>query len=231
MIRNMTPFDEVAQEIDELFAEAKNWCDGEPLKTAQQHDEVTALYDALHAAGKKADTLREAEKAPLDEQVKAIQAKFHPLIGDTKAGKGKVVLGKASLNTLLAAYREEQARIKREAAEKARREAEEERRKAEEAIRASAGNLEERERAEEQLALAHEAQVFAARQEKRADTGNGLRTVPVVALTNLYDALRHYYQANPAPFEALVIELARADARAGKRTIPGFTVTEEKRAI
>lgn len=231
LLRNMSPFDEVSLDIESLYDEAKNWADGTPIENEDQHKAVSDLYDALHAAGKRADELRIAEVAPLDDAKAAIQERFRPLIGDTKKGKGKVVLGKAALNAVLAAWREKVAEEKAAAAEKARREAEEERRKAEEAMRASAGNLEARERAEEQAALAKDAERFAARQERAASTGNGLRGVWTAELTDLNAAVRHYWEVSPAPFEALVAELAAQDVRSGKREIPGFTITESKRAI
>lgn len=228
---NLSPFDEVVLEIEALYDEAKNWADGEPIASQEIADAATKVCDALHEAGKKADELRVAEVKPLDEAKAAIQAKFHPLIGDTKTGKGKVVLGKAALNTVLTAWRTEVARQKEAAALKARLEADEERRKAEEAMRSSAANLEARERAEEQLSLAKEAERFADRQERKATTGLGLRTSYAPELTDLNAAIKHYWTAKRGRFEALVIELASEDVRAGRHTIPGFNVNEVKRAI
>lgn len=231
VLRNFTPFDEVSLEIEKLYDEAKNWADGTPIETEDQHKAVSDLYDALMAAGKAADELRVTEVTPLDKAKDAIQARYHPLIGDTKKGKGKVVLAKSALNSMLADWRQKLAAAKAEAAEKARREAEEERRKAEEAIRASAGDIEARERAEEALVLAKEADVFASRQERKAATGNGLHTVWTAELSDPNAAVRHYWSVSQVPFIALVTELAAQDVRAGKRDIPGFTVTETKRAI
>lgn len=228
---NMSPFDLIASEIADLYDEAKNWADGKPITSEAEHKALSDLYDMLHAAGKKADELRVSEVAPLDEAKAAIQERYHPLIGDTKKGKGKVVRGKEVLNAVLAAWRQKIAAEKAAAAEKARREAEEERAKAEAAIRASADDLEARERAEEALALAKDADVFASRQERKAATGTGLRTVWTAELTDLNTAVRHYWKLSEAPFIALVTELASQDVRAGKREIPGFNVTESKRAI
>ena len=228
---NMSPFDHVSVEIADLYEEAKHWADGTPIQSEEQHDAVTALYDALHAAGKRADELRVSEVEPLDEAKKAIQARYHPLIGDTKAGKGKVVIGKEALGKLLADWRAAKAKEKAEAAERARRDAEQERAKAEAAIRASSGDIEARERAEDMLALADEADRYAARQQKRAETGNKLRTVYVAELMDLHAAIKHYWGENQVPFEELVTMLAAADVRAGKRSIPGFEIKEEKKAI
>lgn len=228
---NLTPFDEISLKIDELYEEAKNWADGEAIASQEIADAATAVYEALHEAGKEAEALRVEEVKPLDEAKAAIQARYHPLIGDTKSGKGKVILGKAALNAAITAWRQEVARQKEAAALKARIEAEEERQKAEEAMRASAGDLEAREKAEEQLALAKEADAYANRQEKKASTGLGLRTTYVPKLTDLNAAIKHYWKSDRAEFEDLVQSLAARDVRAGKRTIPGFTVEAEKKAI
>ena len=228
---NMSPFDQVSVEIADLYEEARNWADGTPIQSDEQHHAVTALYDALHDAGKRADELRVKEVEPLDEAKEAIQARYHPLIGDTKAGKGKVVIGKEALGKLLSDWRAAKAKEKAEAAERARKDAEQERAKAEAAIRASSGDLEARERAEEMLALADEADRYASRQQKRAETGNKLRTVYVAELMDLHAAIKHYWGENTAPFEELVTTLAAADVRSGKRSIPGFEIKEKKKAI
>lgn len=228
---NMSPFDAITLKIEELYEEAKNWADGEAITSQEVADAITVIYDALHDAGKEAEALRVEEVKPLDEAKAAIQAKFHPLIGDTKAGKGKVVLGKAALNALLTDWRAEVKRQKDAAALKARLEAEEEARKAQEAIRASSGDLEARERAEEQLALAKEAERYASKLEKKADVGNGLRTVWVPELTDLNAAIKHYWAAKRDRFEALVSDLATEDVRSGARAIPGFVIHETKKAI
>ena len=228
---NMSPFDAITLKIDELYAEAKNWADGEPIASEEVAAAATAVFNALHDAGKEAESLRVEEVKPLDDAKAAIQAKFHPLIGDTKAGKGKVVLGKSALSDVLTAWRAEVKRQKDAAALKARLEAEEEARKAAEAMKATSGDLEARERAEEQLALAKDAERYATRLEKKAETGNGLRTVWVPELTDLNAAIKHYWASQRDRFAALVTELAAEDVRAGKRTIPGFTVTETKKAI
>lgn len=229
--RNITPFDEIELEINDLYDEAKNWCDGADIENAEQHDAATAVYDALHEAGKRAEDLRKAEVKPFDDGKAAVQKRFHPLIGDTKAGKGKVPLGKEELGRVLSAWRTKVEAEKRAAAERARQEAEEERRKAEEAIRASSGDLEARERAEEQLDLAKEAEAFANRENKRANTGNGLRTYWVARMTDPRAAVASMWKANPQAFVDLAQELADKAVRAGSREIAGFEITEQKKAI
>lgn len=221
---NMTEFDAVVLEIEDLYGEARNWADGAELESQDQCDELDRLDKLLLAADKRREAIRVEEKRPLDEQIKAIQDRHNPI-------KDKVARARAALNDPRAAWKKKVASEKEAAAMRARIEAEEERRKAEEAIRASAGDLEAREKAEEQLALAKEADAFAGRQEKRVATGNGLRTVYRAELADLNAAVKHYWSTDRAAFEALVCDLAARDVRAGKRSVPGFTVTEEKRAI
>ena len=228
--KNMTPFDELQHGIDALYDEAKLWADGTPIENSEQHDAVTIIHDELHALGKKADELRVEEVAPLDTQRKAITAKFHPLIGDTKSGKGKVVLGKATLKSVLAVWRTKQAKIKEEEASRAREEAAAIAEKAQEAIRASAGNLEAREEAETLLSDAKDAEKLAVRFTNNASKNNGLRTSYKAELLDITPAIEYYWKHNPQAFIDLVTGLAQTDVASGLRIIPGFTVHEIKKA-
>lgn len=221
-------FETIAARISDLYDEARNWADGEPIASAEVAEAVTALFDGLHAAGNEAEALRKAEVRPLDDAKAEVQARFHGLIGDTKQGKGKVLLGKAALQTLLSAWRAAEQKRAQEAADKARREAEAEMAKAEELIRASAGNLEAREVAEEVLAGAKEAGRFAAKQEKAATVGTGLRTVWVADLKDEGLALDWAYTRSPERFRELVVSMAEEAVRLGVRVVPGFDVREER---
>lgn len=223
--RNMTPFDEVVLEIDTLYDEAKNWADGSDIENDEQHDAAKSVYDALHEAGKKADALRVEEKKPLDDAVKAIQDRFNPYI---QPKKGKVDLGKSALNDVLAKWRKKVAEEKAAKAAEAARIAEEERQKAIEAMQASSGDLEAREEAERQLETAKEAEAFAKRENKRATTGLGLRTVWVTEMTDPRAAVAAMWKQNPQAFIDLAQELAERAVRAGTREIPGFEIKEEK---
>lgn len=230
-LRNITPFDEIVLEIDELYAEVGNWADGTDIETDEQDAFLDDLDKRLLKAGQKADELREAEKAPLDDQVKAIQAKYHPLIGNTKAGKGRVPKAREALQPIRARYRAKKEAAKLAASAKAAAEAAALKAKADAEMQASTGNLAAREAAEETLALAKEAEKFAGRQHKQATTGLGLRTIPQATVTDFTAASRHYWSARQDAFRDLVQSLADADVRGGKREIPGVTVTEIKKAI
>ena len=227
-LRNITPFDEIALEIDDLYSEAANWADGSPIESQEQCDALDKLDKDLLDASKRLDALRVEEKRPLDEQVQAIQDRYNPYI---QPKKGRVDIARSCLNPVRAAWKEAERKRKEEAAAKARAEAEAERVKAQEAIRASAGDLAAREAAEEQLATAKEAEKFANRQERRATTGTGLRTYYTASVTDVNAAIKHYWAGRRGDFEALVLRLAQADVDRGLHTIPGITVTENKKAV
>ena len=222
--RNMTPFDEIVFEIDELYTEAANWADGTPIENQEQCDALDALDKALLAADKKREALRKAEVKPLDDAKKAIQALHKPV-------EAKVVRAREVLNKPRSEWKAKIEAEKRARAEQAAREAEEERRKALEAMQSSAGDLEARERAEEQLALAKEADAFAKREQKRADSGNGLRTVWAVEMIDQRAAVATMWKQNPQAFVDLAQELAEKAVRSGTRSLEGFSITETKKAI
>jgi hypothetical protein len=213
--------------IEDLFSEARNWCDGEPITSEQMHDAVTKLYDGLHDAGKRADELRKEEKKPLDDAIKAIQDRYNIYI---QPKKGKVDLGKAALGDMLAAWRAAVAKQKEEVARKAREEADRKAAEAQAAIRASSGNLAEREVAEEMLKEAKQADRFAKRQDKAATTGTGLRSVWVATSTDWEAGLDWAYGRDPVRFKELVQQMANEAVRTGARSVPGFKVWEDRKA-
>lgn len=216
---------QVFEEIDDLFMEAKNWADGEPIADEAMHDTISSLRDKIHDAGKRADEMRVEEKKPHDDAAKAIQDRYNPYI---QPKKGKVDLAKAALGDLLAAWRK---RVADEKAAEARRKQEEAARLAAEAqaaMRASSGNLEARVDAEELLVHAKAVEKDAKRADKAATTGLGLRTVWRAELVDEAAALDHYYPLYREEFLGMVRGYADADARSGVRVIPGFRVYDEK---
>lgn len=224
---NRPPHEFIFDEIEDLFSEAKNWCDGEPIANEAMHDAVTKLYDGLHDAGKRADELRKDQKKPLDDQIKDIQDRYNPYI---QPKKGKVDLGKAALGEMLAKWRAAVAKKKEDEARKAREEADRKAAEAQAAIRASSGNLAEREVAEEMLKEAKQADRFAKRQDKAATTGTGLRSVWFATLQDADAALDWAYGRDPVRFKELVQQMANEAVRGGARSVPGFVVSEEKMA-
>ena len=216
---------DIFAEINDLFAEALHWADGEPITSVEMHDAVTALYDGIHEAGKKADALRVEEKKPHDAAAKAVQDKYNPYV---QAKKGKVDRAKAALGDLLAAWRKKIADEKAAAAAAKAAEAAAAAQAAQEAIRASAGNLAARVDAEEQLAHAATLQKQAKRADKAATTGLGLRTVWSAKLVDEEQAMEWCWARAKAELLAVAQRNADELVRSGVRSVPGFVVTDEK---
>ncbi|RZJ40194.1 MAG: hypothetical protein EON87_18545 [Brevundimonas sp.] len=95
-------------------------------------------------------------------------------------------------------------------------------------------DLEAREAAEAKVAEAEVAEraAKAASQDKAHATGGsramGLRTKWTATLNDPHAAAAHYWRLHPDAFNAVLQKLADDDVRAGKRTVPGFTISEER---
>lgn len=221
---------------EDLYAEAKNWCDGEPITTQEQADEVGKLLGMLREAATDAEKARKAEVKPLDEAKTAVQARWNELIGDTTKVKGIVLKAQDACKAALAPWLRKKEEEQRAAAEAARKEAEEKAAAAAEAFRsAQAADLEAQEQAEELIKAAEQAQKDARKAENaKANSGGGdyravgLRSVWTPALTDPAAALKHYAQRRPDELKAFLLKLAQDDVRAGVRTIPGFVVDETR---
>lgn len=217
---------EIFAAIDALYEEAAHWADGSDIESQQQHDAVTLMRTTLHDLGKKADDIRVAEKEPLDEAVKAIQAQFNPYI---QPKKGKVDKAKSCLDVALAKWRVAEQKRKDEIAQQQKEEAEAEFRKAQEAIRESSGNLLAREEAEQALERAKETQRFARRAEKDATERTGLRTVKRIEFDGERAAGMDWaFEHDAERFFALAVIMAREYFSATNKCPPGFKIVEEK---
>lgn len=214
--------------IDDLDMEARNHLDGEPITTEAQALAVSRILDDARKAAKAADEARKEEKRPHDEAGKAVQAKWQPWIG-------KAELAASTAKQALAPYLEAQEAAQRAAAEEARKQADEAAEKARQASEAArpddlAGQATARILQESAAAAAK----TAARLDKaKAHATGGERAIGLVSvwtptLVDPVEALRHYKAAQPELLKAWLLDQAERDVRAGKRTIPGFTVTEER---
>lgn len=65
-----TPFDGWKIHAHDLFDEAKNWVDGDPIENEGQAQAITELLSQIQAHGKLGETHRKDEKKPLDDAVK-----------------------------------------------------------------------------------------------------------------------------------------------------------------
>jgi hypothetical protein len=235
-LTNATPFDLIADHLEDLIAEARNFADGEPVANQGQADAVSALIESLRIAAKDADAERVRENKPHDDAKAAVQAKYAPLIADPKnKNPGKVWKAidalKACLQPYLAkldAEKREAERVAREAADKAAKDAAD-------AMRAAAADdLQAREQAEALIADAEAAQKVAkaAAGDKAHATGGtramGLRSVWKAELKDAQIAAGFFWKRDPSVFNAFLQKLADEDVRSGKRSIPGFDVTETR---
>jgi hypothetical protein len=208
--------------IQDLYDEAENWLDGEPLETKKQHDTLIELIRQLRAARTAADEARKEEAKPFDEGKKAIQAKYNPFI---QPQKGMVDRAIASAKTVLEPYLLEQTRIKRENDERLAAEAAQAMTEAKALMKSSAGDLAAREEAEQRLEDATEAEKIAKRAIKQ-NVAKGSTSRWDVELVDRTEAARWLWSAHTERFDELLLQVAKERVAGGSRTIPGFTITE-----
>lgn len=217
--------------IGDLFDEAKNFLDGDPIGSEDMASAVSKLMDEIRTASKDADKARAAEKKPHADAAKEVDAKWKPLLERAELA---VDACKKALAPWLKAKAEEQ----RLAAEKARQEAEEKARAAAEAARATTlDDLAGREAAEALVADAKAAEAEARKAEKARPQATGgaraatLRTSYRPELVNASEALKHYVRTRPDDLKACLQKLAETDVRNGLRTLPGFVIHEEQSVV
>lgn len=233
---NITPFEALTIDVEDLLVETKNWADGTPAETQEQVDEIARLVDDLNDRAKLLEAERVKEKKPLDDQIQAIQDRFNVYLAPLKNKvKGKIPLAIDALNAAKRPFLiklEQELEAKREAARKeAQRLADE---AAAAARAADAANLAEREAADAKIAEAEAAAkaAKAAEQTKAHAHGGGraqgLRTKIVAEVTDMRTAVAWYWKDQPGEFTALVLRLAEIDARQNRRVAEGVTFREER---
>lgn len=226
------PFDAIRVHCEDLYAEAKHWLDGATIASDAEAEAVDKLLDMAREAFSTADAARVTENEPFDLGKAAVQAKYAPLIANTTKAKGTMVRLQEACKAALDPWRKQKAAEAAAKAEAARKEAEAKAQAAADAMRAADGaNLEQTEAAEALVSAALEAQKDADRATRGATRGLGLSTYYKATLSDQKAAVLHYMREQPGEFIALVQRLADLDVRGGKRQIPGFTVTPEKRVI
>jgi hypothetical protein len=235
-----TPFEAVEQKIFDLYDEAKQWLDGEPVSTQGQADALNKLINLIRDAEKEADALRKEEVKPFDDGKAEVQARYAPLIADTKSVKGKTVLALAAAKEALTPWLTKVEEEKRESERKAREEAEAAQRAAQEALRAAdAADLSAREEAERLVEQAKKAEIaarVAAKDKGQAKGGEGratgLCTYYVPEITDAVVFARHLWQHRRPEMDGFLNEMAgKMVAQNHDQTIPGVTIHTEKRAV
>ena len=231
-----TPFEMSEVEIGDLYAEAKNFLDGEPIASQEMADAVSKLIEDLRKAGKQADERRVAENKPFDDGKAEVQARYAPLISDTKTVKGKVPLGIEIAKKALAPWLQKLEDEKRAAAEAARKVSVEAERKAQEALAAAraADTLAGREVAEVLLQEAKQADATATKAEnsKAHATGGtraiGLRSVWRAEMVDASAFAKYVWLDHRPELTEFLETLASKLVLGGKRSLPGVNVIEDR---
>ena len=229
--------------IDDLYTEAGNWLDGAEIENAAQAEAVDALITDFKEAIDAAKASEVAQTKPLQDEVKAIQESFWPLIGETKKVTGKAIRAK----TMLLALKSRWARkVEAEAttrAEALRKEAAAQAQAAADAARAAqgAGDLQAAESAEDLIKVAQATLRAATQAEKPSVSGMRNNWVVVgfapvaqddgTAISGQRALLLHYLKTDPGAITDACLELARADVRNGRRVLPGLIIENERRAV
>lgn len=228
-----TPFDLSRDEIESLYAEAKNWLDGKAITSQAQADEIQKLMRLIQDAEKRADDRRKIEAKPFDDGKMEVQARYNPLI---QKDKGKTSLAVQACKSALAPWLKKLDDEQRAAAEEARRKAEEARLAAMEAMRLrDAANIEQREQAEALAGAAAKAEADAKKADNARPQAKGLgraaalRTYYTAEVENYREFARFVWTNHMDDFQPMLDELARRYVAAGKHTLPGVTVHEDKR--
>lgn len=230
VLDRVDPFDALKIHADDLLDQART------IAAVENEDQLKALEDLAAELNGAADALeaeRVTRKKPHDDAIAEIQATFNVYLAPltNKTVKGKIPLALDAIKKAKEPYLQEQERQRRAEAERVRREAEEAARVAAEAARAAAGeDMESREEAEVLVVEAQALARNATRAETAATRGSGLRSYWVPELTDAMAALKHYIADRPDELKAWLMDQARKDVARAIRTIPGFSITEERRA-
>ncbi len=237
-----TPFEAIAQEINDLYDEAKGWLDGRPVTSQGQADGLNQLINLIGDAEKRADKLRKEEVKPFDDGKKEVQARYLPLIGQTKTITGKAIMAKEGAKKALAPWLEkidaekrEKERIAAEKAEALRAEADAARAKA------SADDLAAREEADrlaDEARKAAQKAAYAAKDKAQAVSGTGratgLRTYHTAEITDMRKFAQWVWERRRADLDDWMTHFANRlvhDNPDTAKAIPGLVVHEERKAV
>ena len=218
-----TPFDERKTRTESIIESANVWlaeCDA--ISSDGQAGRARDLLELIRQASKANDEQRQFVTAPLRKEVDEINGRYKGL--NALLGKASDAIKRLLLPwvTKLDAERQAKAKAEREEAERLTREA---------ADRMAAAKTIEDQVAADEVAEAAKKTARAAERTSHERVGVkgevaqsiGLRTQwKATAITNVDDAFA-YYKTN-ADVHALLLRLASADARGGRRRIPGFKI-------
>lgn len=232
--RAPTPYDERVARTQELVTQGDAWKHLPAIESQAQAERCNDLLALIAAACKENHEALSKEVDPLKAQVTEISGRYKRL-GAAPNLSGLApdsFLGVMAgiLKRLKGAWLERQEKEKQEAERKAREEAAKAQRAADEAAR-NAKTIADQIAAEEAKKRAEQAQEEARRiadtkvsvKGEVAQRASGFReTWKATAITNLDDAIGYY--KTRAEVAEVLLKLASADARAGRRRVPGFKI-------
>lgn len=234
-ISKMTPFEAIEIDIKDLFEEAAQWLDGTKVETQEDADAINTLKDRIKKATKAADDQYDIEVKPHQATVKEIQTRYNALTGNNKSVKGLAVKAEEACNAALEPYLLKLEAEQKEKARLARIEADRLQAIALEAMRSrDAANLAESEAAEKLLNDAKAAEKVAGKAEsarpqaKGEGRATGLRTKKVPVMVDKQIAAKWVWLDCNEELIIWIQEQAEKAVRAGKLTIPGFEIREER---
>lgn len=233
-----TPFEAVESKINDLYAEARQWLDGDPVENKGQADALNNLINMISEAAKEADELRKAEAKPYDEAKAEIQTRYSILIADTKSVTGKTVMAIRAAQAALTPWLERLDAINRAEEAEALAIAHAAQERADEANFQSA-NLAEREEADR---LAKEAKIAgyvataAIKEKAHAKGGTGrasyLRSVYTAEITNREAFAAFLWVRRPDDTNEWLRSMASSlVAENHDREIPGVNIIETRKAV
>lgn len=235
---NKPPFELSKEAIEDLYGEARNWLDGDPIASQEQADMVQKLLRDIQAAEKEADERRKKEQEPFKTEIDTIQARYNELIGNNKSVKGLTVKAIEACKAALAPWLKKVDEENQRKAEEARKEAAEKQRLAMEAMQARDGtNLEENEKAEALVREAKEAEAAArkAGNAKASAKGSGravtLRDYYEPEITSETEFARWLWTAHRAEMTAFLNTMAVKMIASGVLKMPGVTVHHDRRPV
>jgi hypothetical protein len=228
--RPADPFTLYNESIDDLLLEAGNFLDGAEIENEDQEAAVASILTRLRREANAADDQRKAEKKPFDDQAKAVQSKWAPLLA-------KADTAVATAKNVLTAFLVKKEAAQRAAADAAKREAEEQAAAAAQLRQsASANSLADQTTLRGAEKAAHEAAQRATRldkakpQAKGGERAVGLRTSYRAEITDYRLFGKWAWEHRRAEYLTFLEELAERESRGGDKAIPGLTVHTERKA-
>jgi hypothetical protein len=226
-----TPFEVVRNSVDAVFEEAKHWLDGGKVQSQAEADAIAELLSLARQTDKDASKAKEEEKRPYLDANKAIEERFKPVVS-------RIVLIADACKAALRPWEEQQEALRRQAAESARKAADEKAAAAQAAVRAALqAGIEEREAAERLLRESKQAAATATKAENaKSTTKVGGRTVSMrttyrAVISDPVEFIRFAWKDNLVEITEALRVIAQREVSAGKRTLPGVTISEERSAV